>query len=208
MKDPAFLFYTSDFLTGTMLMSDEQVGKYIRLLCLQHQKGRLAEKDMMFICKSYDIDIFEKFVIDQDGKYFNERLESEVSKRVAYSESRKSNRLNKSANHMSNICKSYDSRMSTHMENVNENINIDVITTKEKGSRGKPFCKPTLEEVTSYCTERNNSIDPQAWIDYYTSNGWKVGQNKMSDWKAAVRTWEQRDKKPRKQSEAERIMNL
>ena len=46
MKDPAFLFYSSDFLSGTMLMSDEEVGQYIRLLCLQHQKGHLKEKDM------------------------------------------------------------------------------------------------------------------------------------------------------------------
>jgi hypothetical protein len=53
-KDPAILFYTSDFLTGTFTMTDEQVGKYIRLLCLQHQKGSLTEKDMLKICKTYD----------------------------------------------------------------------------------------------------------------------------------------------------------
>ena len=47
MKDPAFLFYSSDFLSGTMLMTDEEVGKDIRLLCLQHQKGHLKEKDML-----------------------------------------------------------------------------------------------------------------------------------------------------------------
>ena len=60
-KDPAVLFYTSDFLTGTTLMSNEQVGKYIRLLCIQHQKGVLSEKDMLKICDSYDEDIFDKF---------------------------------------------------------------------------------------------------------------------------------------------------
>ena len=47
-KDPAVLFYTSDFLSGTFTMTNEQVGKYIRLLCLQHQKGRLTEKDKAF----------------------------------------------------------------------------------------------------------------------------------------------------------------
>ena len=45
-KDPAFLFYTSDFLTGTMFMTDEEVGVYIRLLCVQHQHGGLIEKDI------------------------------------------------------------------------------------------------------------------------------------------------------------------
>lgn len=62
---------------------------------------------------------------------------------------------------------------------------------KTKG--GKIFQKPTLEEVAAYCKERNNGVDPQAWIDYYTSNGWKVGRNCMKDWKAAVRTWERNE---------------
>ena len=57
-------------------------------------------------------------------------------------------------------------------------------------SKAKRFTPPTIEEVTAYCIERNNSVDPQHFIDYYTSNGWLVGKNKMKDWKAAVRTWE------------------
>lgn len=54
----------------------------------------------------------------------------------------------------------------------------------------KRFIKPTTEEVLAYCTERNNGIPPQQFVDYYESNGWKVGRNPMKDWKAAVRTWE------------------
>jgi len=61
MKDPAVLFYTQDFLTGTMLMDDNQVGKYIRLLCLQQQNGGLTEREMLRICGEYDEDIFKKF---------------------------------------------------------------------------------------------------------------------------------------------------
>ena len=52
------------------------------------------------------------------------------------------------------------------------------------------FTPPTLEEVQSYCSERKNGVDAQRFIDYYSSNGWMVGKNKMKDWKAAVRTWE------------------
>ena len=51
-KDPAFLFYSSDFLTGTMFLSDEQTGRFIKLLCVQHQKGRLSEKHMLNIFKT------------------------------------------------------------------------------------------------------------------------------------------------------------
>ena len=64
---------------------------------------------------------------------------------------------------------------------------------EDKG-RAKRFTPPTLEEVEDYCLERGNSVDPERFIDYYTSNGWKVGKNTMKDWKAAVRTWEKSDK--------------
>ena len=57
----------------------------------------------------------------------------------------------------------------------------------------KRFTPPTLDDVSDYCYERGSSVDPQRFVDYYTSNGWMVGKNKMKDWKAAVRTWEQKD---------------
>lgn len=91
-KDPAFLFYSNDFLSGTFTFSDEQVGKYIRLLCIQHQKGFLLEKDMLKICKTYDEDIYSKFII-RDGLYVNLKLEVVSEKRKLYAESRRSNRL-------------------------------------------------------------------------------------------------------------------
>ena len=116
-KDPAFLFYSSDFLTGTMFMSDAQLGKYIKILCTQHQKGHLSEKDMLKICKRYDKDIFDKFKKDSDGNYYNIRLEKEIAKRRDYSKSRANNRKNKIT--FENICFSYVK----HMENENENIN-------------------------------------------------------------------------------------
>ena len=78
-----------------------------------------------------------------------------------------------------------------------------------KDSKAKRFTPPTLEEVTAYCLERGNNVDPQHFIDYYTSNGWLVGKNKMKDWKAAVRTWERngyssnRHSKPKNQTAQE-----
>lgn len=57
------------------------------------------------------------------------------------------------------------------------------------------FTPPTLEEVRDYCRERNNAVDPERFVDYYQSNGWKVGKHSMKDWKAAVRTWEKNERK-------------
>lgn len=63
------------------------------------------------------------------------------------------------------------------------------------------FTKPTVEEIREYCWERGNSVDPQRFFDFYEAKGWKVGNQSMKDWQAAVRTWEGRDSgKPRAQA--------
>ena len=132
MKDPAFLFYSSDFLSGTMLMTYVDVGKYIRLLCLQHQKGHLQEKDLLSICKEQNEEIYSKFKQDEEGNYYNERLEYEANKRKSYSESRRNNRKKKTyEKDMKNICNSYEE----HMENENRNENINIIKIKNKDNR-------------------------------------------------------------------------
>jgi hypothetical protein len=67
---------------------------------------------------------------------------------------------------------------------------------REECNSGEPakttsqFTPPSLDEVTGYCRERNNHVKPQKFIDFYSSKGWMVGKNRMSDWKAAVRGWE------------------
>jgi len=91
-KDPAFLFYSSDFLTGIEFFSYEQTGRYIKLLCLQHQHGRLKEKYLRQICGD-DADVLQKFARDEAGLYYNERLEIEINKRKEYCDSRRENRL-------------------------------------------------------------------------------------------------------------------
>lgn len=72
-------------------------------------------------------------------------------------------------------------------------LNTNISNTKDIGEKRKRFVPPTFTEVKEYCTERKNGVNPQRFIDYYTSNGWRVGKNKMKDWKAAVRTWERSD---------------
>jgi len=181
-KDPAFLFYSSDFLTGTLLMSMEQKGKFITLLCIQHQKGHLSEKDMLHICGSYDEDVFTKFQKDEQGKFYNIRLEEEVDKRKAYSESRRNNRKKKED--MNNTSSSYVE----HMENENENENL---IEKKKVAR---FQKPTIEQLKEYMSEQGMNDIAENWLNHYEANGWMVGKVKMKDWKASVRTWKTNQK--------------
>lgn len=75
----------------------------------------------------------------------------------------------------------------------NTSINIKEINNNKLLFTKKNFKKPTLEEVQQYCTDRKNSINAEKFIDYYESNGWKVGRNSMKDWKACIRTWEKRE---------------
>lgn len=57
----------------------------------------------------------------------------------------------------------------------------------------KRFVKPTVEQVAAYCKQRNNGVNAQHFVDFYEAKGWLIGKNLMKDWKASVRTWEQRD---------------
>lgn len=82
-------------------------------------------------------------------------------------------------------------------EILSNDINLfnDNKLSNDREVENKKFTPPSLEEVRAYCLERNNSVNPIKFFNHYESVGWKVGKNSMKDWKAAVRKWEQDDKK-------------
>ena len=94
----------------------------------------------------------------------------------------------------------YQNCKPTINKNVKEN-NISINNTSKKEIYKEKFKKPTLEEVETYCKERNNGINAQQFIDFYESKGWVVGKSPMKDWQAAVRTWEKRATKVAVQKE-------
>ena len=85
---------------------------------------------------------------------------------------------------------------------TDKDIDIDKDIYKEKENKEKEkryrFTPPTYEEVKQYCKERNNNIDPEQFIAFYESKGWKVGNQPMKNWKSAIVTWEKRDKEKNK----------
>lgn len=175
-KDPAFLFYTGDFSTGTQFFTDEQVGKYIRLLMAQHQHGHLSEQQMNHICKTYDSDVLGKFTKDAEGKFYNERLEFEINKRKKYSESRSANRLSTKTEPLINdISKTYVE----HMENENKDESINI--TKPK----KIFTPPTIEEVIHYFNFKGYKEETaKKAFEYYNEANWKDSTGKkIINWK-------------------------
>jgi hypothetical protein len=145
MKDPAVLFYTQDFLTGTFLMTDAQVGKYIRLLCLQQQNGGLSEKEMLKICGEKDDEIWAKFECE-NGHYFNKRMLIETKKRKEFTEGR-----------LKNL-----SHMDSHVEICNKkdeirNKNKEVVFKSEVFEFSEKYPEAMLNKFCNYWTEKNKN---------------------------------------------------
>lgn len=90
-KDPAFLFYSQDFIVGALSMTFEDRGKYITILSLMHQQGRMSEETISFLVGSVSVNLKSKFQVDEEGLWYNLRLEEEVQKRAKFVDSRREN---------------------------------------------------------------------------------------------------------------------
>ncbi len=109
-----------------------------------------------------------------------------------------------------NYCEYQSSDIQNDSQTTGNRHSNDILTTtieeKKEGKNNKKedtnvskkkFEPPTVDDVRAYCQERNNSVDPQTFVDFYSSKGWMVGKNHMKDWKAAVRTWEKSSRQSR-----------
>lgn len=150
MKDPAFLFYSSDFLSGISDLTMEERGQYITMLCLQHQKGNLSEKTIRLNVGSVSVDVIAKFKKDNEGNFYNERLVSEIEKRNLFTESRRNNGIKggRPKKETKPKGKPKENHMDNHMGNVNEDVNKDI-----KGNVNDQikeiFCNFYLEKTTT-----------------------------------------------------------
>ena len=87
------------------------------------------------------------------------------------------------------VVENFDTNNNRDKENTPKRIDKE-LEIDNKPVRQKRFRKPTVEEIESYCRERNNNVDANKFYDYYESKGWIIGKSPMKDWKACVRTWE------------------
>ena len=89
--------------------------------------------------------------------------------------------------------------LNTNKQNTNkQNTNKQNTNKNEKSKR---FTIPTLEEIQNYCNERQNKINPEYFLDYYTARDWKFNNGgKMKDWKATIRNWERLEKNREQQN--------
>lgn len=123
-KDPAFLFYPNDWLGGTMGMTFEEKGAYMELLMLQFNRGHMTKDMIARTVGQLWVNIQDKFIEDEKGLFYNERLEEEQNKRKSFTESRRNNR--KGVNQYTKKKPKNSGHMTSHMENEDVNENIDV----------------------------------------------------------------------------------
>lgn len=117
-KDPAVLLYTQDFIVGTLTMTDEQRGKYILLLCYQHQKqNKLTLNDLQLA--GGDEVILERFPLHSDGYYYNDRMAMEIENRKVRTESSRKNGMLGGRPKK----ETYEKPMGFNLDNLNETYN-------------------------------------------------------------------------------------
>lgn len=132
------------------------------------------------------IDEKSMLYLKQDGAYTFDETQGKPIPKIAEISSE-----SESGNQMATKWQPNGNRLAPQDSIGKDSIGSIVVNTNSNTQKNnKLFIVPTLAEVQAYCEDRGNSVDAQHFIDYYTSNGWKVGRNAMKDWKAAVRTWE------------------
>ena len=180
-KDPAVLFYTSDFLTGTSFLSYEEKGQYITLLCQQHQSNEIPENHMINICGSLDSLVIKKFVKTEKGFYYNERMREEAEKRRSFCDSRSNNKSGRPSKPKKKIIrKSYDNHTNNHMENENDNVD-------ESNNKDAKQCIDYFNLITSSkCRHVNsniNHINARLKEGYSVNDCREVIKKKYKEWK-------------------------
>lgn len=196
MSKKSFILHTDawDILKD---FSDEQCGRLLKaLLC--YQIG--AEIPVLDVATKVAFS-FMSAQMDRDNEKYSQMVEKRRAAGKKSAEARQQTQA--SANTCQQVLTSVN-----HTDTVTDTVtdtdtDTVVVIGGIRGSEDAPtttrkqtavFRKPTVEEVEQYCRDRDNSIDAEAFVDYYEANGWRVGKNPMKDWKAAVRTWERKEK--------------
>ena len=205
-KAPAFQLYTDDFLAGTLEMSQEEVGQFIRLLCHQWNRGWIpveTEKQQRLTGGCVSVDVLVKFRLCEDGFLRNERLESVRTERGIFlqQQSKKGQQsaekrrlaaleiqpeLNRTSTEVQP-----DGQPTPQPESNSPSPSPSPIT---KIQADKPprvrFQKPTVEELTAEAIKIGLPLpEVDKFWNYYESNGWKVGKNSMKSWPATMKGW-------------------
>ena len=214
-KAPAFQLYTDDFLSGTLEMSQAEVGQFIRLLCHQWNRGSIpveTEKQQRLAGGCVSVEVLAKFEECEDGFLRNKRLESvRTEKGLFLQQQSQKGKLSAEKRRLAALAALAGqpdtqpdlNRSSTAVQpeyqpdgqpTPQPEFNSPSPSPKEKKMADKPprvrFQKPTVEELTAEAIKIGLPIaEVDKFWNYYESNGWMVGKNRMQSWSATMKRW-------------------
>lgn len=188
MARDSFVMYKSwaEMMAG---MPDKELAELTRAIAC-YQTGRDVAIDSPMVAAVFNMvrDQFEKDT-EKYEETCRKRTES-ISKRWNTNES---NSLQKNTKEYKSIQNGSESESDSDSESDIKEKDTPKGVSKEKARPRADV--PTLEEVKAYCMERHSSVVPEHFVDYYKSQSWKKANGRpLTDWKAAVRTWEQKDR--------------
>lgn len=170
-------------------MDPTQAGQLLQAVYLYQEDGTEPEKTSAI----YPFFCLMKAKFDEDDEAYEKTCEK--NKRI--SNERKVTRIHQTSPDVTRRHETSPDVTTLHQNAPNtSDTDTDTDTDKDKKREERKrsrFSPPTVEEVKTYCRERQNNVDAQQFVDFYSSKGWIIGTAKMKDWKAAVRTWEHRE---------------
>ena len=198
-KKPGVVVYF-DLRPALRRLSDEEKGRLFDAILSYGETGEEQELDGA-VAIAFD---FVKPRIDADADAYSRKVE----RRQAAANARWANAKNANAHFALQT-------MPTSTTTTTSNTDTTELKEKEseekkaaKPPRASRFTPPSLNEVREYCKERGNAVNAEQFCDFYSAKGWRIGNQTMKDWRAAVRTWERREQAGRKpENDPHRIRN-
>ena len=169
-----------DYLEATAPLDDAECGRLFRALLSYARTG--AEPELSGN-ERYVFPLM-KLHIDKNQESYDTVSEKRSAAAKLRWQTKSEEKANICSMQNANACNCIEEK---EKEKEKEKDNIVFSNEKTARTRAHP---PTVEEVAQYCRERENNVDPEQFVDYYTARGWKVSRGIMKDWRAAVRTWE------------------
>lgn len=182
----AFVLYADQY-EPIRTLSDAQSGILFKMLFEYNNTGTTpdAEKTDPMVFMAF---MFLKNTLDRDNDKYLKKCEKNKENADKRWNANASERIPMNANHAD--------RDKNRGRDKDRYINL-LSDSHESGQTKKQFKKPSIEEITIYCQERKNRVDPDKFFNFYESKGWMIGKNKMKNWRSAIITWEKgEDEKP------------
>lgn len=184
---------------------DEVAGKAIKAALRYFDTGKVAELDSLAgaVFSAIKPNIDEAF---EDFEMTSEKNRKNIQKRWANRGIPNDTTCTTGYHSIPNDTKNTEEEVEAEAEAEEEEEEGECNRADKPPTRHR-FSPPSVEDVRAYCTENGYRIDPDSFVDFYTSNGWRVGKNPMKDWKAAVRSWERKEKQNGK-TESKSLWNV